>query len=96
MRGKGGGCGVSANEYSCAHGAQINFGDLTPYLNYVEKDLALHPKWDATMFESPTVPCVASSPTSDRWHHSTTPGSSLHYSQATTIKMAGYDKYRLK
>ncbi len=24
--------GVSANEYSCAHGAQINFGDLTPYL----------------------------------------------------------------
>ncbi len=33
MRG-GGGCGVSANENSCAHGAQINFGDLhvTPYL----------------------------------------------------------------
>ena len=31
MRG-GGGCGVSANEYSCAHGAQINFGDLTPYI----------------------------------------------------------------
>jgi hypothetical protein len=27
-------CGVSANEYSCAHGAQINFGDLTPYLIY--------------------------------------------------------------
>ncbi len=26
-----GGCGLSANEYSCAHGAQINFGDLTPY-----------------------------------------------------------------
>jgi hypothetical protein len=26
--------GVSANEYSCAHGAQINFGDLTPYLTY--------------------------------------------------------------
>jgi hypothetical protein len=25
---------VSANEYSCAHGAQINFGDLTPYLTY--------------------------------------------------------------
>ncbi len=23
-----------ANEYSCAHGAQINFGDLTPYLTY--------------------------------------------------------------
>jgi hypothetical protein len=27
-----GGCGVSANEYSYAHRAQINFGDLTPYL----------------------------------------------------------------
>jgi hypothetical protein len=26
------GCGVSAKEYSCAHGAQINFGDLTPIL----------------------------------------------------------------
>jgi hypothetical protein len=30
-KGGGGGCGVSANEYSCAHEAQINFGDLTPY-----------------------------------------------------------------
>ncbi len=31
----GGGCGgVSANEYNCALGAQINFGDLTPYLAY--------------------------------------------------------------
>ncbi len=29
-------CGVSANEYSCAHGAQINFVDLTLYLTYVE------------------------------------------------------------
>ncbi len=27
-------CGVSANEYRCGHGAQINFGDLTPYLTY--------------------------------------------------------------
>ncbi len=26
--------GGSANEYSCAHGAQINFGDLTPFLTY--------------------------------------------------------------
>ncbi len=31
----GGGCGLSANEYSCAHGAQIKFRDLTPYLTYV-------------------------------------------------------------
>jgi hypothetical protein len=30
-----GGFGVSANEHSCAHGAQINFGDLSPYLSYV-------------------------------------------------------------
>ncbi len=27
-----GGGVVSANEYSCAHGAEINFGDLTTYL----------------------------------------------------------------
>jgi hypothetical protein len=33
MRG-GGVYGVSANEYSCVHGAQINFRDLTPYLTY--------------------------------------------------------------
>jgi hypothetical protein len=30
--GEGGSCGGSANEYSCAHRAQINYGDLTPYL----------------------------------------------------------------
>jgi hypothetical protein len=35
LRGEGvGGCGVSANEYSCANGAQINFEHLTPYLIY--------------------------------------------------------------
>ncbi len=33
-RGGEGSCGISANEYSCAHGAQISFGDLTPYLSY--------------------------------------------------------------
>jgi hypothetical protein len=32
--GGGGGWGVSANEYSCEQGAQINFRDLTPYLTY--------------------------------------------------------------
>jgi hypothetical protein len=31
----GGGCRVSANEYSCAHEAQISIGDPTPYLTYV-------------------------------------------------------------
>ncbi len=36
---EGGSCGVSAKkcEYSCTHGAQINFGDLTPYLTYEVK-----------------------------------------------------------
>ncbi len=29
-----GSCGVSANEYSCTHGAQISFWDPTPYLTY--------------------------------------------------------------
>jgi hypothetical protein len=32
--GGGEGCRVSANEYSCAHGDQINSGDLSPYLSY--------------------------------------------------------------
>ncbi len=32
--GKEGNCGVSANVYSCAHGGQINYGDLTPCLTY--------------------------------------------------------------
>ncbi len=31
---RGGGCGVSDNNYSCAHGVQINFGDLAPFLTY--------------------------------------------------------------
>jgi hypothetical protein len=33
MRGES--CGGSSNENSCAHGAQINFGDLTSYLTYL-------------------------------------------------------------
>jgi hypothetical protein len=32
--GKGVNCGASANEYSCAQGAQLNFGDMTAYLIY--------------------------------------------------------------
>jgi hypothetical protein len=31
---RGGDCGVAANEYSFAQGAQINCGDLIAYLNY--------------------------------------------------------------
>ncbi len=38
MRGDGG-CGVSANEYSCSHEAQINFGNLTQYLAYANDRL---------------------------------------------------------
>ncbi len=34
LRGGGGGNGFSADEYSCAYGAQINFEDLTPNLTY--------------------------------------------------------------
>jgi hypothetical protein len=37
--GRGWGCRVSANEYSCAHGVQINSGDLTPYLIYDADEL---------------------------------------------------------
>jgi hypothetical protein len=33
--GGGGVNGISANEYSCAHGTQINFGYLTPCLTFV-------------------------------------------------------------
>jgi hypothetical protein len=33
MRGEGGRCEVSANEYRYT-GAQMNFGDITPYLTY--------------------------------------------------------------
>jgi hypothetical protein len=40
--GEGERCGVSANEYSCAHGAQINFGDLTLYLTYALYYLLTH------------------------------------------------------
>jgi hypothetical protein len=45
MRGDGrGGCGVSANDYSCAHHVTwsqntVNFRDLPPYLTY---DLSAH------------------------------------------------------
>ncbi len=48
----GGGCGVSANDYSCALGAQINFGDLTPYLTYVI----------AIGSETATYPCAYTNP----------------------------------
>jgi hypothetical protein len=43
--GWGGGGGVSANENSCAHGAQTNFRDLTPnfiYEQQLHKDCTFH------------------------------------------------------
>jgi hypothetical protein len=45
--GGGGGGGVSANDYSWAHGAQINFGDLTPYFSYG--------KWYGAIIKLPTT-----------------------------------------
>ncbi len=41
----GGGCGVSANEYNSAHGAQINFGDLTHILPIFWEQLAVLKKF---------------------------------------------------
>jgi hypothetical protein len=45
--GRGGGCGVSANEYSCACEAQINIGNLTPYITYpmLLLDIASYLAW---------------------------------------------------
>jgi hypothetical protein len=55
--GGGGTCGVSANENSCAHhvqhGAQINFGDLTPHLTTKESEKHIYRKkshWFLSMF----------------------------------------------
>ncbi len=64
MRGKGG-CGVSAKEYSWAHGAQINFGDLTPYLTYgatpllqTSTDSSTHPVKNApNIFRNKSAAC---------------------------------------
>jgi hypothetical protein len=47
MRERGGGYVVQANEYSCARGAQISFGDLTSYLTYGrEGDELLKIPWE--------------------------------------------------
>jgi hypothetical protein len=43
--GGGGSYGVSANEYSRT--AQINFGDLTPYLTYEKFSQVLFPSIDS-------------------------------------------------
>jgi hypothetical protein len=44
----GGGCEVSANDCSWAHGAQVNFGDLTPYLPIASMQLTFTTSVSAT------------------------------------------------
>ncbi len=46
----GGGCGVSANENSCAHGAQISFGDLPQYLTYAPCHQVLAPPFSLVRY----------------------------------------------
>jgi hypothetical protein len=44
--GRGEVCKVTANEYTCAHGTQVNFRDLTPYLiinDSANTHLSAHP-----------------------------------------------------
>ena len=41
----GGGGVAGLQGYSCAHGAQINFGDLTPYLPYAHRVIAHIEHW---------------------------------------------------
>jgi hypothetical protein len=62
MRGEGVGLRVLANEYSCegAHGAQINFGDLTSYLTYdiPNKNYTLASCTKGTMTYKDTYSCT--------------------------------------
>ncbi len=50
--GGGGKCGVSAYEYSCAHGALINFGDLAQYLTYGVSYLPIFSGWTKIYVET--------------------------------------------
>jgi hypothetical protein len=43
------------NEYSCAHGAQINFEDLTPYLTYAPNTLLQPRQQIAPAFALPST-----------------------------------------
>jgi hypothetical protein len=54
--GGGGGCGVSVNEYSCAHGAQINYGDLTPYFNLCSAGYITH--YPSSRVQQPAAHCI--------------------------------------
>ncbi len=73
-------CGVSANEYSCAHGAQINFGDLTPYLT-----LPCMFACNGVCSYSPKCPAMLNHESSrylgfsvvDAWHFGTDPDSRI-------------------
>jgi hypothetical protein len=46
--------GVTANEYNCAHGAQINFENLTPYLTYDARSMT---QYLAIFCEVPKLGC---------------------------------------
>ncbi len=62
MRGEGTGCGVLANEYSCAHGAQINLGDLTPYLTYAHNQGRTQGGCTGCTCIPPPPPCASPPP----------------------------------
>jgi hypothetical protein len=88
--GGGGGCGVSlsANEYSCAHGAQINFGNLTPYLTCVYKLLYTYCKCRAghrQRKKCATVDTDNQQPTPDNQHPSTATVDDSYIRQSTVI-----------
>jgi hypothetical protein len=56
--GRGGGSGVSANEYSCADGVQINFGDLAPYLTYASYRHMLNDDINVPRFPHFSMPAI--------------------------------------
>ncbi len=58
QRQQGGCCGVSANEYSCAHGAQINFGYLTLYLALWGNSLCLCESRVKPVSPQMILPCI--------------------------------------
>jgi hypothetical protein len=83
---RGESCGVSANEYSCAHGAQINFGNLTPYLTCAYKLLYTYCKCRAghrQRKKCATVDTDNQQPTPDNQHPSTATVDDSYIRQST-------------
>ncbi len=54
-------CGVSANEYSCT-GAQINFGDLAPYLTSVARQRLFSEPYMTVHFSHLFIDCTGYNP----------------------------------